>query len=271
MTPFENHRIKAILLDMDGILYHGMTPVPGAIEFMQQIKEIRHAFITNNPIRLPVEVADKMQNIGFPRPDESKIITSGEATATWLAEQKPRFSYFAIGARGLHQSLSKYGVEDAENAEFVVVGEGQGLDYETLTMAINLLLKKNARLISTNPDITVDATDNKNNHIILPGGGTLVSPIVAATGIKPVTIGKPGPILYEIAMKQLTVCAQDCLMIGDRPDTDILGAQQLGMKTALIRTGRFSPTDIYPENQPLPDWDCHSLQQLLNNLDQISR
>jgi HAD superfamily hydrolase (TIGR01450 family) len=268
ITKLQKSGIRAILLDMDGILYHGTAAIPGALDFMQAINEIPHAFITNNPIRLPVDVADKMEKMGFSRPRLDRIITSGEATAKWLSEQKPGFNYFAIGAEGLHQSLSKYGNENTENADYVVVGEGRGLDYDSMTTAINLIVSNKARLISTNPDITVDATDSDGKRIILPGGGALVSPIVTATGVQPVTIGKPYPLLYETALKQLGVLPSQCLMIGDRPDTDILGAQNLGMKTALVRTGRFSAEDHLPAHQANPDHDCQTLQQLLAALEQ---
>ena len=70
---------RAILLDMDGVLYHGDSPLPGAIAFMQSIRHIPHCFITNNPIRLPAEIADRLEQQGFKRPDENSIITSGEA------------------------------------------------------------------------------------------------------------------------------------------------------------------------------------------------
>ena len=83
---------SAILLDMDGVLFHGMNPIDGAIDFMQSIEHIPHVFVTNNPIRSPESMANK---------------TSGEATAAWLAQQKPEFHFFAIGAGGLHQSLQK--------------------------------------------------------------------------------------------------------------------------------------------------------------------
>lgn len=78
----------------------------------------------------------------------------------------------------------------------------------------------------------------------------------------PITIGKPEPLLYEIALQELGFAAKDCLMIGDRPDTDILGAQQLGIQTALVRTGRFAPDDQLPENMSVPDWDVENLSQL---------
>jgi len=130
---------SAILLDMDGVLFHGMNPIDGAMEFMHSIEHIPHVFITNNPIRLPEAMADKMQEIGFKRPDEKQIITAGEATAAWLAQQKSNYRFFAIGANGLHKSLAKYGTEDFEKADYVVVGEGEGIDYAAITRGINLM------------------------------------------------------------------------------------------------------------------------------------
>ncbi len=252
---------RAILLDMDGVLYHGDSPLPGAIEFMDHIQHIRHCFITNNPIRLPEEIADRLQQQGFTRPGLNSIITSGEATASWLAKQKRGFRYFAVGAKGLHQALEKYGTPDEQRADFVIIGEGEGLDYQSLTTGINLILKNGAQLISTNPDHTVDATIN-GQHRILPGGGALVAPFITATGEHPITIGKPNPLLYEIALEQLGVIAADCLMIGDRPDTDIIGAAELGMRTALVRSGRFHPQDNLPDYCDKPDWDVNSLAEL---------
>ena len=96
---------RAILLDMDGVLYHGDTALAGAIAFMQSIRHIPHCFITNNPIRLPADIADRLEQQGFASPAEDSIITSGEATAWWLSQQKPGFRYFAVGAIGVHQAL----------------------------------------------------------------------------------------------------------------------------------------------------------------------
>jgi len=256
---------SAILLDMDGVLFHGMNPIDGAIDFMQSIAHIPHVFITNNPIRLPEAMADKMAEIGFKRPDEKRIITAGEATAAWLAQQKPEFRFFAIGADGLHKSLAKYGYADKDNADFVVVGEGEGLDYTSITIGLSLIIKQGAKLISTNPDTSVDAF-YRGKRAIMPGGGALVAPFIVATGKQPITIGKPNPLLYEIALQELNVKADACLMIGDRPDTDILGAQQLSIQTALVRTGRFAPGEKLPEDMAVPDWDVDNLVELKNLL-----
>jgi HAD superfamily hydrolase (TIGR01450 family) len=253
------------LIDMDGVLYHGDTVLEGAVSFVDRIRPDRRVFVTNNPIRSPEKVAHKLSQMGFSDIDDSQVLTSAEATAAWLSEHKPGFRYFAVGAEGLHEALSAVGTADAACADFVVIGEGPGLDFESLTTALNLVVKQGARLVSTNPDATVDASRN-GEHILVPGGGALVAPFEVATGRKAVVIGKPNPLLYTMAMQRIGAAAADCIMIGDRPDTDILGAQRLGMRTALIRTGRFAPDDALPASIEPPDWDLASLGQLEQQL-----
>ena len=256
--------IKAILLDMDGVLYHGEKAIPEALGFMATIEHLPHAFITNNPILPAQAIADRLERLGFRRPDEQQIITSAEATALWVSQQKAGFRYFAVGAEGLHIALRQHGVEDVESADYVVIGEGAGIDYEAIATGVNLIIKQGARLVCTNPDHSVDAfVDGK--HCVLPGGGALVAPFAIAAEVEPVFIGKPHALLYEIAMARLGVLPEHCLMVGDRPDTDIAGAAALGMKTALVRTGRFHPGAPLPEGLALPDWDVESLGQLLAN------
>lgn len=256
------HTIRAILLDMDGVLYHGEQAIPGAIEFMRAIADTPHAFITNNPISPPGAVADRLARLGFNRPDPGLIVTSAEATAQWLHEQKKSFRYFAVGAAGLHQALSKFGTADNLQADFVVIGEGAGIDYKQISTGVNLILQHQAQLICTNPDHSVDGfIDGK--HCVLPGGGALVAPFAITAETEPVFIGKPHSRLYQIALERLGVAAEHSLMIGDRPDTDIAGATALGMKTALVRTGRFAANAALPQDLPAPDFDTDSLLSLL--------
>lgn len=256
---------QAMLLDLDGVLFHGDSPLPGAGDFLRCIAHLPHAFITNNPIRTPEEIADSFTRMGLPRPDSSQIVTSALATADWLAQSKPGFRYFAVGAAGLHLALGEVGEADPDQADFVVVGEGSGLDYEQLTIGINLVLKRGARLVVTNPDATVDAVRD-GQHLLLPGGGALVAPFAAATRITPTVIGKPEPLLFEMALTRLGYDAARCLMIGDRPDTDIDGAARLGMWTALVRTGRFPTGAIWPRDLPKPDLDVANLSELRQRL-----
>ncbi len=253
--------IRAVLLDMDGVLYHGDTPLPGAIDFVKRLADIPHLFLTNNPIRSPQAVAEKLWRMGFPAVEPAQVLTSALAAAVWLQRERPDFSYYAVGAPGLAQALSLYGRADDEDADFVVVGEGPGLDYATLSRGIHLIVKRGARLIATNPDHNVDA-EVDGEHRLLPGGGALVAPFAVAAGVEPVVIGKPSPLLFEMALERLGCEAAECLMIGDRPDTDIAGAAGLGLRTALVRSGRFGADDCWPDELPRPDWDELSLEGL---------
>lgn len=257
--------IKALLLDMDGLLYHGDQPLAGARVFLQKLRHFPHLFITNNPILPPQAIAAKLERIGLPRPDPARIITSAGATAQLLARQRTGFRYFAVGAEGLHSALEAVGTADAYAADFVVVGEGAGLDYYSLTRGINLILKRGAKLVVTNPDQTVDANLG-GEHLLLPGGGALVAAFEVATGHKALVVGKPEPLLYQCALDQLGVKAAACLMIGDRPDTDLLGAARLGMRTALVRSGRFRPEDPWPPEVPPADYDVADLDELRHRL-----
>jgi NagD protein len=266
-TSHETSPPVAVLMDMDGVLYHGDRALPHALDFVNALADVPHAFVTNNPIRSPTEIAARLEKMGFTRPEPRRIITSAEVTAEWLSRQKPDFRYFAVGARGLHDALAAFGTADSERADFVVVGEGAGLDFGSLTTGINLISKLGARLIATNPDESVDATDENGRHLILPGGGALVAPFAVATGTTPVFIGKPYPLIYHEALTRLGVAPEQCLMIGDRPDTDIQGAAALKMYTALVRTGRFADGDPLPEGCDAADWDTANLQQLRGELD----
>lgn len=254
---------RAIILDMDGVLFHGEHVLPGAVDFLHNIAATPHLFLTNNPILLAEQVVQKFARIGLPEITAEMVLTSGEATARYLHNIHPGYSYFAVGADGLHRMLARYGTENSLDPDFVVIGEGPGLNYHSLQMGVNFVLKQGARLISTNPDLTVDAVED-GRHRVLPGGGALVAPFEAATGRKAVVIGKPNPLMFEMAIRQLGVAASECVMIGDRPDTDIAGATMIGMQTAMVRTGRFAVGESWPSELAAPDWDVSSLAELYN-------
>jgi 4-nitrophenyl phosphatase/NagD protein len=259
----------AFLIDMDGVLFHGDRPLPGARALLDAVADRPYLFVTNNPILPPAAVVAKLARLGLGNHAPDQVLTSAAATASWLAAQHPGFRYYAVGAAGLHLALAEVGIEDRAGADFVVVGEGPGLDYESLALGINLIAKGGARLVVTNPDLTVDA-DRDGTHWILPGGGALVAPFAAATGQPPVVVGKPQPLLFEMALARLGTAPAGTLMIGDRPDTDIAGAAAVGLRTALVRTGRFAPGAAWPAGLPRPDWDVATLGQLLQLLDRLA-
>lgn len=252
--------ISAILLDMDGVLFHGNHALPGAREFLHAIRDVPHVFVTNNPIRSAREIVRHLRDLGLCEASPEQVITSAAAAALWMHEQRPGYRYYAIGEGDLHHALAVRGQADERSADYVVVGEGEGLDYASLVTGIRLI-GNGATLVSTNPDPSVDG-DCDGSHCVKPGGGALVAPLEVATGTRAITIGKPQPLLYQMAMQALGgVKREDCLMIGDRPDTDIAGARALGMQTALVRSGRFSSGEALPDAHR-PDYDVVSLPEL---------
>jgi NagD protein len=251
----------AVLLDMDGVLYRGDCAIPEARTFLRAIADYSYLLITNNSSTTPEALASKLARLGFPEVDPARILTSAIATAAFLHAEKPGFSYFSVGGNGLHEALRRYGTEGADEPDYVVVGEGEGLTYESLTLGINRLIDGKAKLIGTNPDPVLDGTRN-GQAIVLPGGGALVAPFAAATGLEPLIIGKPERWLFIEALRRLNRSASEAIMIGDRPDTDIKGAARLGIATVLVRTGRFPPGMVYPNGLPKPDFDVNSLNEL---------
>jgi len=250
----------AFLVDMDGVLYHGDRALAHAAQFMAGIVHCPRLYVTNNSSITPEAVVAKLRGLGIPVSGSEQVLTSAQATAQYLHGLRPGFHYYAVGGPGLHQALEPLGEPDARRAEFVVIGEGPGLDFQTLTTGVNLVLA-GARLIGTNPDPNVDAVLD-GRPAVLPGGGALLSPFQVASGATPTIIGKPGPLLYQQAMQRLGVEPGRCWMVGDRPDTDIRGAAALGMRTLLVRTGRFRPGDPYPEDVPAPDLSVDSLAEV---------
>jgi HAD superfamily hydrolase (TIGR01450 family) len=251
----------AFLLDMDGVLYRGDQAIPGAPEFLHALRGYPHLFITNNSSATPETIAAKLARLGFADIGPEQILTSALATAEFLRRETPGFRYFAVGGTGLHAALRHFGTEDPENPDYVVVGEGPGLTYESLALGLNALLGGRARLVGTNPDPNLDGTLN-GRPAVLPGGGALMAPFAVAAGIEPLFIGKPEPWLYREALRRLGRPAGDTVMIGDRPDTDIKGAAELGLMTVLVRTGRFGPGQPYPKDLPKPDFDIKALSEL---------
>lgn len=252
--------IEAVLLDMDGVLFHGGRALPGAATFLADLAKVPHVFVTNNPTRSPATLVAHFRQLGLPAPQEQRIVTTAEATAAWLANESPGYRFFAVGSDNLHRVLATTGTADEINADFVVVGEGPGLDFDRLTAGINLVLRRGARLVCTNPDNNVDA-DVDGEHLVLAGGGALVAPFAVATGCEPIFIGKPHPLLFRMALDRIGVDPGRAVMIGDRPDTDIAGAAAIGLHTALVRSGRFAPGAELPAGI-MPNWDVEDLDAL---------
>jgi NagD protein len=227
---------KAFIIDMDGVINKGKVLIPGAMDFVERLKngEFRFLFLTNNSYFTPEELKERMGRIGI-KVDKERFYTSAMAMANFLLYQqqkKSRFSAYVIGGSGLLKELTAAGVKITKNRpDYVIVGETEEYDYLTIREA-SLLIQEGARFIATNPDIT-----GPTRRGPVPACGALVAPIQKTTGVAPYFVGKPNPIMMYLARKKLGVHSANCFMIGDRMDTDIIGGLESGMTTCLVLSG----------------------------------
>jgi 4-nitrophenyl phosphatase len=231
---------KALLIDLDGTLYRGSEAIPGASDFIALLGErgVGYLFVTNRANRTPEEVADQLCTMGVPA-KPSDILTSAQATATYLGEGRA----FCIGEEGLHRALGEQGIElcngeDTTPPDAVIVSYDRALTYEKITTALRYMAA-GARFIATNPDPIITLEDG-----IAPETGTTVAALKAASGKEPEIVGKPRATIVLEAARRLDMAVEDCVMLGDNLDTDILAAVNAGMRSALILTGVSSRTDL---------------------------
>lgn len=251
---------RGFLIDMDGVIYRGSEMIPGAVEFVAALraKRIPFVFLTNNSQRTRRDIVTKLNRMGF-EVEEEHVFTCAMATARYLAGQKPGGTAFVIGEGGLLQALhaNGYAVVDSD-PDYVVVGEGRTLNYETIEHATNMI-NKGAKLIATNLDMSCPTPQG-----IRPGAGAIAAMLESATGVKAFSVGKPSPIMMRDARKAIGLTAAETTMIGDTMETDILGGVQMGYSTVLVLTGgtRFDDLRRYAYQ---PDIVVNSIADLINS------
>jgi 4-nitrophenyl phosphatase len=229
--------IQAAVLDLDGVLWRGPQVLPGVAEFFAFLRQqgIGYALATNNSTKTVQSYQERLAGIGVPTTPE-QVITSAVATTEHVRRHYPPGTpVYVIGDVGIRQALAEAGFrEDPAEARLVVVGLDFGLTYDMLKTA-TLRIRAGADFIGTNGDLTFPLPDG-----IVPGNGSVLAALQAATGVKPLVIGKPEVAMFEVALARLGVEAGQAVMIGDRLETDILGAQRAGLQTILVLSGVVS-------------------------------
>ncbi|MCY3907001.1 MAG: HAD-IIA family hydrolase [Anaerolineaceae bacterium] len=255
--------IRGVVSDMDGVLWRGDVPLPGLVPFFSLLRERELPWVlaTNNSSKSRQDYVRKLAAMGVPDVPTRNIVTSGTATAAWLRrryEAGTRLHVF--GGDGLRDELRNAGfcVADSDVVA-VVAGLNRNFNYQDLQLASDLI-RNGACFVGTNPDTTFPAANG-----VAPGAGSLLAALAAASGVEPRIIGKPHPPMFEAALELLGTDASQTLMIGDRMNTDILGAARVGMRTALIMTG-IASHDGLDDNAPEPDLICESLPALIATL-----
>jgi 4-nitrophenyl phosphatase len=255
--------IRAVVMDMDGVLWRGDEALPGLQAWFDFLRERRlpFALATNNSSKSPDAYVAKLARMGVNHVPESSIITSGTATAVYMQARYPAgVPVHVLGGSGLKQVIAAAGYPLVEaGARVVVAGIDFELTYEKLKRAA-LCIRAGADFIGTNPDVTYPSPEG-----LVPGAGSVIAALAAASERQPVIIGKPNAPIFEGALALLGTSADHTLMIGDRLSTDISGAQVVGLWTALVLTGVSTREEAGSLPKP-PDGVYDDLPALLRAL-----
>lgn len=255
-------QLRALLLDMDGVVWRDNEPIGDLPATMQKIaaKGLQVAFVTNNATKTVEQYQEKFRGFGVEIPAE-RIHTSSRVAAQMLGEQYPSGgNVYVIGEKGLLEALEEKGFRNTtSDCLAVVVGLDRELTYEKLATATRLI-RNGAAFIGTNPDRTLPSP---TGHV--PGAGSILAALEAATDVKPTIIGKPERALLDAALTQLGLQPKEALMVGDRVETDVAAGQKAGCRTALLLSGVTGEAAARAW-KPAPDYIEQDLESLVDKL-----
>jgi 4-nitrophenyl phosphatase len=250
-------QIRAVLFDLDGVVYVGANVLPGAQEIFDWL-DAQHrpfALVTNNSTRTPKQYQDRLAAMGVRVPLQT-IYTSALATAQYLQKHyPPGATVFRIGEEGLTEALAGAGFRlVADQPDLVCVGLDQDLTYDKLKVAC-LAIRRGAAFIATNPDRTLPTEAG-----LVPGCGAILAALQTCTDARPVVIGKPSATMIDLLIERLGVSKPETAIIGDRLDTDIEAGAAAGITTVLVLTGVHHLSDV-PRFPVAPDYVVDNLIQ----------
>ncbi len=255
------HDFKAYLFDLDGTVYLGPGLIPGADTAIASLRADgrRVMFLSNKPISTRASYAEKLTRLGIAA-TEADVLNSSLALATYLERELPGARAYAIAEAPVIEDLVAAGmriVNEPLEADVVVASWDRDFSYRKLDHALQAI-RNGARLVATNPDVACPMAGD----VYVPDCGAIVAAIEACS-MRPVDVfaGKPSTLMADLALQRLGVAAADCLMVGDRVNTDILFGQNAGMGTALVLTGagRLTPLE---EGPCRPDFVLESIAEL---------
>ncbi len=223
----------AFLLDLDGVLYRGDSPIPDAPETVEALRSLgkRLAFVTNNSSRTPKAVVAHLASVGVDA-QPAEVETSSLTTAATLSDRSVRRAA-VIGEEGLRTALTSAGIQIVpadEEPDAVVLGWDRHVTYDDLRKA-SLAVQRGATLYASNDDVSYPAPDGYT----WPGAGSILAALETATGVQAEVFGKPNAPMLRAALERAG--GGRPLVVGDRLETDIEGAANAGWDSALVLTG----------------------------------
>lgn len=254
---------SGFIFDLDGTIYLGERLIPGARETLVHLKTIgkKILYISNKPLQTRRDYAEKLTRLQIPTNPE-EVINSSFVMARWLWRQAPGATLFIIGEPPLISEMTQAGFpvsEDPDKIQYVIASFDRTFDYRKLNIALQAI-RKGAHFVATNPDRTCPLEGGE-----IPDCAAMIGAIEGATGHKVETIvGKPSDIMIQVALESMGLSPHQCLLVGDRLETDIVMGKKAGIATALVLTGVTSRETL--RHCPIqPDYVWPSIADLLKD------
>lgn len=263
--------LNGFVFDLDGTVYLGESALPGAVETLQHLRDTgkRILFVTNKPLQPRTAYAEKLTKLGIEAsPDD--VITSGYVMSYHLAQHYSDLRLYVIGENALLQELREQGLHvisdfidqnpsdviSPDGIDAVVVAFDRTLDYRKLNTAYQALLN-GAKFFATNADKMCPMPGGG-----IPDAGATIAALEHISGRKlELLAGKPSDLIMRVALDRLGLEANQCLMVGDRLETDMLMGRQAGMKTAVVLTGASTRLDV-EQTDPPPDYILENIGEI---------
>jgi len=246
-------QFKVHIFDLDGVIYLGNSPIPHAIEYLNFLthRGDKVYFFTNNSSKTRLSVAEKITQLGYVTHEE-QIISSASIAQEFFSKKSFKTA-FLFGELGARDALKENGIEiindtipldtilndDSIRCDLVLAGIFRTATYSHVAAA-SLLLQRGAKFIATNTDPSIPIERG-----LFPGAGAMIKAIETASGISPeIIFGKPSPLGILNLIEELKISHSECIIYGDRMDTDIQCGYNANISTALMLTGAMGRTDI---------------------------
>ena len=256
-------KIKALFLDMDGVLWTDKKEIGNLHDVFENINAsgLKVLFGSNNATRTPEEYCEKLASFGVTVTPE-QFFTSGIATIYQLRKDFPEGpKIYVFGSPSLKKLLKENHFEVVEeNADVVLASLDRDISYEKISRAMIEICEHGAKFYATNTDSTFVTEDGWR-----PGGGVMVNCVETCTGVKPFVIGKPNTVMIQMACEANGLSKKEILAVGDRYETDIQGGINFGCPTGLVLSG-YETAETVPGLDPKPDLICRDLSELVNTL-----
>jgi phosphoglycolate/pyridoxal phosphate phosphatase family enzyme len=261
IDPMSALTFLGYIFDLDGTIYLGEKLIPGARETIEKLKSLskKIVYLSNKPLQTREDYASKLTRLGIPtQPDE--VINSSLVMARWLSREAPGATIYVIGEIPLIDEMVRAGFRISEKAgeiQYVIASFDRTFDYRKLNIALQAI-KKGARFIATNPDRTCPVEGGE-----IPDCAAVIGAVEGTTGKKvEAIVGKPSDIMIRVAVDYLGLRPQDCVLVGDRLETDMVMGKKAGMATALVLSG-VTNREILKKSVIQPDYVWESVAEII--------